>query len=117
MAYYFLGRYDEAIEAGDRALARNPGRSIQINGASSSCGRLCRRWAETRMPRASAPSSRVCRRSSMPSGLPRQFGTQEARDHMLEGLKKAGFTEATGSRTSAKFDRGLINIAINATIN
>ena len=30
MAYYFLGRYSEAVEAGDRALARSPGRSVQM---------------------------------------------------------------------------------------
>src|SRR5262249_7059230 len=30
MAYYFLGRFDSAVEAFDRALARKPGRSTQI---------------------------------------------------------------------------------------
>jgi tetratricopeptide (TPR) repeat protein len=30
LAYYFLGRYDEAVEALDRALARNSGRNTQI---------------------------------------------------------------------------------------
>ena len=30
LAYYFLGRYDEAVEALDRSLARNSGRNTQI---------------------------------------------------------------------------------------
>ena len=29
MAYYFLGRYSEAVDACDRALARNPGRNTK----------------------------------------------------------------------------------------
>ena len=30
MAYYFFGGYSEAVDAGDRALARNPGRNTQM---------------------------------------------------------------------------------------
>jgi hypothetical protein len=30
MAYYFLGRYNEAVDACDRALSRNPGRNTQM---------------------------------------------------------------------------------------
>ena len=30
MAYYFLRRYAEAVEAGDRALSRGPGRNTQM---------------------------------------------------------------------------------------
>jgi class 3 adenylate cyclase/TolB-like protein len=89
-AYYFLGRYNEAIEAGDRALARNPGRSSQT---------LTRPFlaaAYAQMDRnQDAEGERVVTMRLSPFFDARtfaaQFGTQEARDHLLEGLKKAGF--------------------------
>ena len=90
MAYYFLRRYTEAVDACDRALARNPGRNTQmlthpiLAAAYAELG-------ETRMPtRERAIIARLW--PFLDARIfAAQFGTQEARDHMLEGLKKAGF--------------------------
>src|ERR1700730_7499251 len=89
-AYYFLGRYNEAVEAGDRALARNPGRSSQtltrpfLAAAYAQMGRNQDAEGERVVPPRLSPffDART---------FAAQFGTQEARDHLLEGLKKAGF--------------------------
>jgi adenylate cyclase len=68
-AYYFLDRYNDAVEAGDRFLARSPGRTGQtlthpfLAAAYAEMGRA-------RMRRESARSSRVSRRSSMPGFSP-----------------------------------------------
>ena len=90
MAYYFLGRYGEAIEAGDRAVARSPGRTIQTMTHPV----LAAAYAEMgRDQDAEGERAIVMRLSPFFSAerFAAQFGTQEARDHMLEGLKKAGF--------------------------
>jgi adenylate cyclase len=89
-AYYFLGRYNEAVEAGDRALARSPGRNGQafihpfLAAAYAKMGR-----------NQDAEGERVIVTRLSPFFDARifagQFGTQEARDHLLEGLTKAGF--------------------------
>jgi len=89
VAYYFLSRYGEAIEAGDRTLARSSGRSVQMTtrpfvaAAYAQLGR-----------NQNADSERAILARLWPFFDARtfaaQFGTQEARDHMLEGLKKAG---------------------------
>ncbi len=63
MTYYLLGRYREAVDAGDRALSRNPRRNTQM-------------IAYPMMAAAYAGEGRR---------------TQEAQDQMLEGLRKAGF--------------------------
>jgi len=90
IAYYFLARYGNAVEAMDRALAGNLGRNTQLMGRTvlaATYGELDRRQ-EAERERAAvmrmAPFLSTERFAS-------QFGTQEARDHMLEGLKKAGF--------------------------
>jgi tetratricopeptide (TPR) repeat protein len=90
IAYYFLRRYSEAVEAGDRALARGPGRSVQtethpfLAAAYAQMGR-----------NQDAEGERVIVTRLSPFFDPRrfaaQFGTQEARNHIFEGLKKAGF--------------------------
>jgi class 3 adenylate cyclase/TolB-like protein/Flp pilus assembly protein TadD len=90
VAYYFLSRYGEAIEAGDRTLARSSGRSVQMTtrpfvaAAYAQLGR-----------NQNADSERAILARLWPFFDARtfaaQFGTQEARDHILEGLKKAGF--------------------------
>jgi adenylate cyclase len=90
IAYYFLGRYREAVEAGDRVLARNPGRNIAL------LGRPVLAAAYAQMGRdQDAEGERVVTMGLSPFFDARifaaQFGTQEARDHMLDGLKKAGF--------------------------
>ena len=89
-AYYFLRRYNEAVEAGDRALARNPGRSSQMLTRPF----LAAAYAEMGRHQ-DAEGERVVTMRLSPFFDARifagQFGTQEARDHLLEGLKKAGF--------------------------
>jgi TolB-like protein/class 3 adenylate cyclase/Tfp pilus assembly protein PilF len=90
MAYYFLGRYGEAVEACDRALARNPGRNIALLGRPV----LAAAYAQLdRRQDAEQERTAVIRMAPFLSAerFAEQFGTQAARDHMLEGLKKAGF--------------------------
>src|SRR5207237_5845876 len=90
MAHYFLHHYGEAVEAGDRALARSPGRSVQLfthpflAAAYAQMGRSQDAEGERAIVRRLSPffDART---------FAAQFGTQEARDHILEGLKKAGF--------------------------
>jgi tetratricopeptide (TPR) repeat protein len=90
MAYYFLGRYGEAIEAGDRAVARSPRRAIQmmthpvVAAAYAEMGRDEDAKGERAIVTRLSPFFSAGRFAG-------QFGTQEAREHMLEGLKKAGF--------------------------
>jgi adenylate cyclase len=90
MAYYFLDRYGDAVDAMDRAVAGNLGRNTQFMGRTflaAAYGELDRRQDAERERIAViriAPFLRAERFAG-------QFGTQQARDHMLDGLKKAGF--------------------------
>ena len=90
IAYYFLRRYGEAVEAGDRALDRSPGRSIQtethpfLAAAYAQIGRDQDAEGERIIVTHLSPFFNARRFAA-------QFGTQEARDHLLEGLTKAGF--------------------------
>jgi TolB-like protein/class 3 adenylate cyclase/Tfp pilus assembly protein PilF len=90
MAHYFLHHYGEAVESGDRALARSPGRSVQLFThpfLAAAYGQMGRSQ--------DAEGERVIVMRLSPFFDARtfagQFGAQEARDHLLEGLKKAGF--------------------------
>jgi len=89
-AYYFLDRYSASIETMDRALAGNLGRNTQVMGRSvlaATYAQLDRRSDAERERSAAlriAPFLNAERFAS-------QFGTQTAHDHILEGLKKAGF--------------------------
>jgi adenylate cyclase len=89
-AYYLLGRYGEAVETCDRALARDPGRSIQmmarplLAAAYSQLGRDQDAAGERAIVARLWPFFDAERFAG-------QFGTPETRDHMREGLKKAGF--------------------------
>jgi adenylate cyclase len=90
MAYYFLDRYGDAAEAIDRALAGNLGRNTQLTGRPI----LAANYAELNKPQDTERERAAAIRLSPLFDAERfagQFGTQEARDHMLEGLKKAGF--------------------------
>jgi adenylate cyclase len=90
MAYYFLRRYSEGVDACDRALTRNPGRNTQIvthpmlAAAYAQLGRQQDADGERAIVARLWPffDARI---------FAEQFGTQEARDDMLQGLKKAGF--------------------------
>jgi TolB-like protein/Tfp pilus assembly protein PilF len=90
MTYYFLNRYGEAVETLDRALAGNRGRNTQQMGRSvlaATYGELDRRQDAER------ERTTVLRMAPFLSAerFAGQFGTPEARAHMLDGLKKAGF--------------------------
>jgi tetratricopeptide (TPR) repeat protein len=90
IVYYFLGRYGEAVQAGDRALSRNPGRSVQtethpfLAAAYAQLGRVQDAEGERVIITHLSPFFDARRFAA-------QFGTEEARNHILEGLKKAGF--------------------------
>jgi TolB-like protein/Tfp pilus assembly protein PilF len=90
IAYYFLGRYGEAVEAMDRGLAGNLGHNTQLMGRPV----LAATYAQLdRRQDAERERSVVMRMAPFLSAerFASQFGTQEARDHMLDGLQKAGF--------------------------
>jgi adenylate cyclase len=88
--YYFLGRYNDAVEAGDRTVARCPGRNCQTLVHPF----LAAAYAELGKHQ-DAEGERVIVMRLWPFFDARvfagQFGAQEARDHLLDGLKKAGF--------------------------
>jgi adenylate cyclase len=89
-AYYFLGRYGDAIEPMDRALAGNIGRVKQLEGRAI----LAATYAQLDRPEDAEREWSVLMRMAPFLDAERfasQYGTQTARDHMLEGLKKAGF--------------------------
>jgi adenylate cyclase len=90
MAYYFVRRYSEGVDACDRALTRDPGRNTQMRTHPMLAATYAQlgRQQDTDGERAIVAhlwpffDARI---------FAAQFGTQEARDHMLDGLKKAGF--------------------------
>jgi adenylate cyclase len=90
VAYYLLGRYSESVQAGDRTLARKPGRFIRstahpvLAAAYAQMGREQDGQRERAIVLGLWPFFDAGRFAA-------QFGTQEARDQMLAGLKKAGF--------------------------
>jgi tetratricopeptide (TPR) repeat protein len=89
-AYYFLGRYGDAIEPIDRALAGNLGRVNQLEGTAI----LAATYAQLdRRQDAEREWSALMRMAPFvdPERFASQYGTQTAHDHMLEGLKKAEF--------------------------
>ena len=90
VAYYLLDRYGEAVEPVDRALVGNLGRNTQLLGRPI----LAATYAQLNKPQDAERERTAAMRLSPFFDAERfagQFGTQEARDHMLEGLKKAGF--------------------------
>jgi tetratricopeptide (TPR) repeat protein len=90
MAYYLLRRYSEAVDACDRALSRNPGRNLELSNHPI----LAASYAELGRQQ-DAEGERAIVAHSWPFFDARtfadQFGTEEAKNQMLEGLKKAGF--------------------------
>ena len=89
-AYYFLGRYGDAIEPMDRALAGNIGRVKQLEGRAI----LAATYAQLdRREDAEREWSVLVRMAPFLDAerFASQYGTQTAHDQMLEGLKKAGF--------------------------
>ena len=90
MTYYLLRRYPEAIDAGDRALSRNPGRNTQMLTHPMLAAAYAELGRQQDAERERAITARLWPLLDART-FAEQFGTQEAQDHMLEGLKKAGF--------------------------
>jgi TolB-like protein len=90
MAYYLLGRYAEAIDAGVRGLSRNPGRNTQLLTHPMLAAAYAELGRQQDADHERATAARLWPLLDAPT-FANQFGTQEARDHVLEGLRKAGF--------------------------
>ena len=90
MTYYLLRRYPEALDAGDRALSRNPGRNTQMLTHPMLAAAYAELGRQQDAERERAIAARLWPLLSARM-FADQFGTDEARDHVLEGLKKAGF--------------------------
>jgi adenylate cyclase len=89
-AYYFLEQYSASVEAMDHALAGSLGLNTQVSGRSI----LAAAYAQLdRRPDAERERNAVMRIAPILNAerFASQFGTQTAHDHMLVGLKKAGF--------------------------
>jgi len=90
MAYYLLRRYAEAVDACNRGLARHPGRGLELDSRVT----LAAAYAEMDRPEdAKRERTNVARLWPFVQArtFASQFGTEEAQNHVLEGLKKAGF--------------------------
>jgi TolB-like protein/lipoprotein NlpI len=90
MAYYFVDRYDDAIDACDRALSREPGRNTQLLTHPTLAAAYAQTGRSQDAERERAVVARLWPFFDLRT-FAAQFATQEARDHMLDGLKKAGF--------------------------
>lgn len=90
VAYYFLDRYSDAVEALDQAVSGNLGYNTQYAGRSV----LAAAYAQLSRPRDAERERTIAMRMAPFLDAERfasQYGTQQARNKMLEGLKKAGF--------------------------
>jgi adenylate cyclase len=90
MAYYLLRRYADAVGACARSLDRDPGRNTQMVThpmLAATYAELSRQQDAERERGITAHLWPLLDAQTFAA----QFGTQEAQDHMLEGLKKAGF--------------------------
>jgi adenylate cyclase len=90
MAYYSLRRYAEAVDACDLGLSRNAGRNTQMTTHVILAATYAALDREQDTKRERAILARLWPFLDVRT-FAAQFGTEEARDHMLEGLKKAGF--------------------------
>jgi adenylate cyclase len=90
IAKYFLSQYVEAIDALDRALARSPGRVSQLNIHAVLAAAYARLERQQDAERERAVIARLAPFFDA-ERFAAQFGTKEARDDMLAGLKAAGF--------------------------
>ncbi len=89
-AYYFLRRYTEAIGACDRAFSQRLGRNTQM---------ITRPVLSAAYAALDRPQDAERERATVARLWPfldartfsAQFGTEETRNYMLEGMKKAGF--------------------------
>lgn len=90
ISYYFLGRYAEAVGACDLGLSRNAGRNTQLTLHVILAATYAALSREQDTKRERAVLERLWPFFDATT-FAAQFGTEEARDHMLEGLRKAGF--------------------------
>jgi adenylate cyclase len=90
VAKYFLAQYGDAIAALDRAVARDPGRVNQLTAHPLLAACYARLG---RMQEAARERAIVARLSPFfdAERFASQFGTQQAHDDVLAGLKAAGF--------------------------
>jgi hypothetical protein len=80
----------DAVEACDRCLSRSPGRNTQLITRSA----LAATYAQLDRPQDAMRERAIVARMSPfldARTYAAQFGTEEAANHMLEGMKKAGF--------------------------
>jgi adenylate cyclase len=90
MAYYFLRRYTEAVDACDRGLSQKLGRNTQMMTRPT----LAAVYAALDRPQDAMRERAIVARLWQfldARTFATQFGTEEAQNFMLEGLKKAGF--------------------------
>lgn len=90
IAHYFVGQYPNAIAALDRALAGDPGRIIQLNAHPVLAAAFARLQKTPEVARERAAVERLSPFFDA-DRFAAQFGTQQARENMLAGLKAAGF--------------------------
>ena len=88
--YYLLRRYTEAVDVCDRALSRNPGRNTQMITHPMLAATYAEMGQQQDADRERAVAAHLWPLLDART-FAAQFGTQEAQDHMLEGLQKAGF--------------------------
>jgi adenylate cyclase len=90
VVYYFLHRFTEAVGACHRGLSQNIGRSVELLAHPILAAVYA---ALDRKPDAERERAFVARVWPFLDAqtFAAQFGTEEARNHMLDGLKKAGF--------------------------
>src|SRR5215469_8934685 len=90
IAYYFLARYPEAVEAMDRGLTGSLGRNLQLMGRTILAATYAQLGRDQDAGRERASVMRMAPFLSA-ERFASQFGTQGARDQMIDGLRKAGF--------------------------
>jgi adenylate cyclase len=89
-AYYFLRRYTEAVDACDRGLSRNAGRNTQMITHVFLAAIYAALNRDQDAKRERAIVARIWPFLDA-RAFAAQLGTEEARNQMLEGLRKAGF--------------------------
>jgi adenylate cyclase len=92
MARYFLGKYSDAVEAFESALARNPGRLLQITAHAFLAAAYGQIGSKEDAERERANIARLTPLFDA-ERFALQFGTEEARDQVRDGLRKAGFRQ------------------------
>jgi adenylate cyclase len=90
MAYYLLFRYTEGVDVCERALSSGPGHSTQLITHPMLAAMYAELGRQQDADRERTISARMWPLLDART-FADQFGTAEAQDHMLEGLKKAGF--------------------------